>query len=48
MLKENAEHSVAPTREIALEKSADKTKCMVIFRDQNTGRNHSVRDVGRV
>ena len=30
-------------REIGLEVSADKTKDMVMSRDQNAGRNHSVR-----
>jgi len=42
-LKENAEALVAATREIGLEISADKTKYMVVSRDQNGGRNHSVR-----
>ena len=36
-LQENAEASVAATREIGLEVSADKTKYMVISRDQNAG-----------
>ena len=31
------------TREIELEVSADKTKYMVMSRDQNAGRKHSVR-----
>jgi len=31
-------------REIGLEISADKTKYMVMSRDQNAGRNHSVRN----
>ena len=43
MLKENAEALVAATREIGVEVSADKTKYMVLSRDQNAGRNHSVR-----
>jgi len=34
---------VAATREIGLEVSADKTKYMVMSRDQNAGRIHSVR-----
>ena len=34
---------VAATREIGLEVSADKTKYMVMSRDHNAGRNHSVR-----
>jgi len=42
-LKENAEALAAATREIGLEVSADKTKYMVMSRDQNAGRIHSVR-----
>jgi len=42
-IKENAEALVAPTREIGLEVSADKTKYMVMSRDQNAGKIHSVR-----
>ena len=42
-LKENTEALVAATRETGLEVSADKTKYMVMSRDQNAGRNHSVR-----
>ena len=42
-LKENAEALVAATREIGLEVSADKTKYMVMSRDQNAGQSHSVR-----
>jgi len=42
-LEENAEALVAPTREIVLEVSADKTKYMVMSRDQNAGRIHIVR-----
>jgi len=41
--KENAEALVAATREIGLEVSADKTKYMVMSREQNAGRIHSVR-----
>ena len=37
-LKENAEALAAATREIGLEVSADKTKYMVMSRDQNAGR----------
>ena len=36
-LKENAESLVAATREIGLEVSADKSKYMVMCRDQNVG-----------
>jgi len=42
-LKENAEAVVDAIREIGLGVSADKTKYMVKSRDQNAGRNHSVR-----
>jgi len=42
-LKENAEALVAATRETGLEVSADKDKYMVMSRDQNAGRIHSVR-----
>ena len=42
-LKENAEALVAATREIGLEVNAYKTKYMVMSRDQNAGRIHSVR-----
>ena len=40
-LKENAEASVAATREIGQEVSADKTKYMVMSLDQNAGRIQS-------
>jgi len=42
-VKENAEALVAATREIRLEVSADKTKYMVMSRDLNAGRIHSLR-----
>jgi len=42
-IMENAEALVTATRKIGLEISADKTKYMVMSRDQNAGRNHSVR-----
>jgi len=43
-LKENAEALVAATRKIGLEVSADKTKYMVMSRDQNAGQIHSVKN----
>jgi len=43
-LKENVEALVPATREIGLEGIADKTKYMVMSRDQNAGRIHSVRN----
>ena len=42
-VKENAEASVVATKEIGLEVNADKTKYMVMSRDRNTGRGHSVK-----
>ena len=42
-LKENAQTLVAAIREIGLEVNADKTKYMVMSREQNAGRMHSVR-----
>jgi len=42
-LKENAEALVVATMEIGLEVSADKSKYMVMSRDQNAGRIHSMR-----
>jgi len=42
-VKENAEALVAATSEIGVEVNADKTKYMVMSRDQNAGRIHSVR-----
>ena len=44
-LKKNAEALVAATREIGLEVNADKIKYMVMSRDQNVGRIHSVRSL---
>jgi len=42
-LKENAEALVAATRENGLEVSADRTKYVVMSRDQNAGQIHGVR-----
>jgi len=42
-LKENTEALVSASREIGLEVNADKTKYIVMSRDQNAGRIHSVR-----
>jgi hypothetical protein len=42
-LKENAEALVAVSKEIGLEVNADRTKYMVMSRDQNAGRSHSIK-----
>ena len=42
-VKENAESLVVPTKKIGLEVNADKTKYMVMSRDRNAGRCHSVK-----
>jgi hypothetical protein len=42
-LKENAEALLVATEEIGLEVNADKTKYMVMSRDRNAGRGHSVK-----
>jgi hypothetical protein len=40
-IKENAEALVVASRETGLEVDADKTKYMVMSRDQNTGQCHN-------
>ena len=42
-VKENAEALVVATKEIGLEVNADKTKYMIMSRDQNAGRCHSMK-----
>ena len=42
-VKKNAETLIAAAKEIGLEANADKTKYMVVSRDQRAGRNHSVK-----
>jgi hypothetical protein len=41
--KENAEALVVASKEIGLEVNADKTKYMVMPRDQNSRRSHSMK-----
>jgi hypothetical protein len=43
VVKKNTEALVAATKEIGLEVNADKTKYMVMSRDQNAGRNQNIR-----
>jgi hypothetical protein len=42
-VQKNTEALVAAAKEIGLEVNADKTKYMVMSRDQNAGRNHNIR-----
>ena len=42
-VKKNAETLVAATKKIGLEVNADKTKYMIMSRDQNAGRGHSMK-----
>jgi hypothetical protein len=43
VVKGNAEALVVATKEIGLEVNADKTEYMVMSRDQNAGRSHSMK-----
>jgi len=42
-VKENAEALVVATKEIGLEVKADKIKYMIMSRDKNAGRSHSMK-----
>ena len=42
-IKENAEALVVATKEIGLGVNADKTKYMIMSRDQNAGRSYSMK-----
>ena len=42
-IKENAKALVVAIKETGLEVNADKTKYMVMSRDQNAGRSHSIK-----
>ena len=42
-VKKNAETLVAANKETGLEVNAHKTKYMIVFRDQNAGRIHSMK-----
>jgi hypothetical protein len=51
-VKKNADALMVATKEIGLEVNADKSKYLIMSRDQNTGRSHSVNaeniSIGRV
>jgi len=42
-VKENAEDLIVASKEIGLVVNADKTKYMVMYRDQNAGRSHNIK-----
>ena len=42
-IKKNTESLVFANKETGLEVSADKTKYMVMSRDQNSGRSHNIK-----
>ena len=42
-IKENAESLIVASKEIGLEVNVDKSKYMVMSRDQNTGRSHNMK-----
>ena len=42
-VKENAEALVVAAKEIGLEVNADKTRYMIMSRDQNAGRSHTTK-----
>ena len=39
----NTEALVVASKETGLKVNADKTKCMVMFRDQNAGQSHNIK-----
>ena len=46
-IKENAEALLVDSKEIGLEVHADRTKYMVMSRDQNAGRAHNIKPDNR-
>jgi len=42
-IKKNTEALVIASKEIGIEVNADKTKYMVMSRDQNAGRSHDIK-----
>jgi hypothetical protein len=43
IIEKSSEALVVASKETGLEVNADKTKYMVMFRDQNAGRSHSIK-----
>ena len=48
MVEKSAEALVVATEETGLEVNADKTKYMIMSRDQNAGRSHSIKTDNRI
>jgi len=46
-IKKNAETLIVARKEIGLEVNSDKTKYMVMSRDQNAGRSHNMKTDNR-
>jgi len=44
-VKKNTEASIFTSKEVDLKVNADKTKCMVMTRDQNVGRGQNIKIV---
>jgi len=42
-IEENTEALVVASKETGLEVNADKTKCVVMSRDHNAGKSHSIK-----
>jgi hypothetical protein len=42
-IKKNTEALVVASKEIGLEVNAEKTKYMIMSRDQNAGKNHNIK-----
>jgi hypothetical protein len=47
-IKKNTEALVVASEEIGLEVNAEKTKYMVMSRDQNAGQNHNIKMVKKI
>ena len=43
IIKENEEALVAASKKTGLEENADKTKCMITYRNQNAGQSYSLK-----
>jgi len=44
-IKENTDALVVASKEVGLQANADKSKYMVMSRDQNAGRSHNIKTV---